>query len=73
MSIVASVRMVGHAQADGRRYVRETHTDHLGNVYVVDYGPVAGDTNYDTVMSDRAAAIENYLAEQEAQGLLDGD
>jgi len=33
MAIVASESIVGHLQRDGRRYVREVHTDHLGAVH----------------------------------------
>ncbi len=71
MSIVSSTYVEDHAQADGRHYVTETHTDHLGNKYVVEYLAAVG-TNYATVMTARAAQIEADLAEQEAAALLAG-
>jgi hypothetical protein len=39
MSIVSTV---GHAQIDGRHYVEELHTDHLGVVHRVEYLAAVG-------------------------------
>ena len=40
MRIVSSSYHLGHAQADGRRYVTETHVDHLKREHIIEYGPV---------------------------------
>lgn len=69
MSIVASTHVVGPAQVDGRHYVTETHTDHLGEVYALEYlAPVGAD--YVAIRTARAASLEAQLAEAEADALL---
>lgn len=69
MSIVSSTHTVGHAQIDGRRYLTERHTDHLGEVHQVEYLAAVG-TDYNAVMAARAVQIEQQLAEAEAAALL---
>jgi len=53
-----------HAQADGRTWVRETHTDHLGLEYVYSYLAAAG-TDTNAVMAARVATIDGYLTRNE--------
>lgn len=65
MSIVSSSFSVGHAQADGRRYVREEHVDHLGAVHAREYGPAPEGTNY--------AALRDAYAVMLAAALADGE
>jgi predicted lipoprotein len=69
MAIVSSTYEVGHAQADGRRYVVELHTDSAGTVHRVEYGPMADGTDYAAIMTARAAQISQQLADQEAESL----
>ena len=47
---------LGHAQASGGRYVKETHTDDFGVVEVIEYGPI-GVVDYNQVMLNRAISI----------------
>ena len=54
MSITSSTHTEGPAQVDGRHYVTETHTDHLGETYALEYlAPVGAD--YVAIRSARAA------------------
>lgn len=64
MSIVSSVLSVGAAQADGRVYVAESHTDHLGKVHRVSY-LTAGNADHTAAMNARVANITLNLAEVE--------
>lgn len=69
MSIVSSVHAEGPVQVDGRHYVTETHTDHLGEAYTLEYlAPVGAD--YVAIRTARAASLEAQLAEAEADALL---
>lgn len=69
MAIVSSSYVVDHAQVDGRNTVVETHTDHLGAVYIFEY--LADNAmNKDTILANRAAQLATDLAEGEAQALL---
>jgi len=64
MSIVSSTVAVEHAQIDGRRWARETHTDHLGIQHIFDYlSEVGADTA--AILAARAAALPGQLAAQE--------
>jgi hypothetical protein len=64
MSIVSSTVTVEHAQIDGRRWARETHTDHLGVQHIFDYlSEVGADTA--AILSARAAGLPGQLAAQE--------
>lgn len=69
MAIVSSTYEVGHAQADGRRYVVELHTDSTGKVHRIEYGPMPDGTDYQAIMEARAVQISDQLAEQEAEDL----
>jgi hypothetical protein len=68
--IVSSTHTVGHAQVDGRKWVIERHTDHLGAVHERRY-KAAPDADYVAIRTARAAQIEAELAEREAAALLD--
>ena len=68
MPIVSSTRVVGPAQPDGRKYVAEAHTDHLGTVRNVEYLAAVG-ADYDAILAARATYIESYLADEEAARL----
>ena len=69
MSITSSTHTEGPAQVDGRHYVTETHTDHLGETYALEYlAPVGAD--YVAIRSARAVSLEAQLAEAEADALL---
>jgi hypothetical protein len=69
MSIVSSVHVVDPAQIDGRAYVTEIHTDHLGGVYTASYLAAVG-TDYVAVRTQRAAALEVSLAESECRRVI---
>lgn len=69
MSIVTSTHAVGTAQKNGRAYVTETHTDHLGGVHRVEYLAAVG-ADYVAIRTARAAQIAVHLAEAEASALL---
>lgn len=71
MPIVSSSHVVGHAQRDGRQYVTETHTDDAGAVLVVEYLAEAG-ADHTAIRNARVAAMNEQLAEAEAQALIDG-
>lgn len=71
MSIASSTHTLGPVQADGRRYVTERHTDHLGNVYLAEYLAAPG-ANYAAIRTARAAQIEAALPEGETDAMLDG-
>lgn len=64
MSIVSSVIVSDRPQTDGRRFIRERHTDHLGDTHDAAYLAEV-DTDEDAVMAVRAAKIEAYLREAE--------
>lgn len=69
MAIVSTSHVVGHAQADGRRYVTETHTDSAGGVHVREYlAPVGAD--HAAIASAYAVDLAERLAEAELEGLL---
>jgi hypothetical protein len=56
MSIVSSIIAADDLQKDGRRWIRELHTDHIGVQYLVTYLGEAV-TNASAVMAARAAQI----------------
>lgn len=71
MTIASSVSIVGHAQRDGRCYVEERHTDHLGAVHRREFGPVLiGAVNVDALRAAHAAFLEVLLAEAEFRDRL---
>lgn len=71
MAIILSTHTVGHAQADGRRYVEEFHTDTVGVVHRVEYLAAAG-ADYVAIRDARAGQISEALAEAEFQALIGG-
>lgn len=72
-TIISSTYSLGHLQANGTRYVTETHTWDSGlPPTVIEYGPVPDSTDYQAIANARAAQIMASLAEQEAEALLNG-
>lgn len=63
MPVVASTYTEGPAQVDGRRYVKERHTDDAGRVYEYEW---LGSQDAGPVLSARAERLTALLAEQEA-------
>lgn len=64
MTISSSVISSDSAQADGRRYIREVHTDHLGREHVVLYlAPASWDAA--AVMAARVAGLETGMRDGE--------
>jgi hypothetical protein len=57
MSITNSQIVEDRTQADGRRWVRERHTDHVGKQHEIAYLAESG-TNANTAMTNRVAQIE---------------
>jgi hypothetical protein len=65
MSIVSSIfALVGPTQADGRQFVRETHTDNVAIQHFVDYLAAVG-ANYTAIMNARAITLAVQIADQE--------
>ena len=50
-------------QADGRRWVKETHTDHLGKKFYAEYLAAVG-FDYESCMNQRAANISVEIDQQ---------
>ena len=65
--IVSSVFVEGPAQADGRRYVNETHTDDHGHTHTFEW---LGDQDAAAVLSARAALLSEQIAQQRAVDAL---
>lgn len=70
MPIVSSSYTVGPLETCGRRWVREAHTDDLGTVHVREYLSADQAQDRDAILSARAAAINEQLAEAEAGEVL---
>lgn len=69
MSIVSSTFSIGHAQADGRKYVTETHIDNIGVAHSFEY--LAGaSADYAAIAAARAVQIQEQLAEAEFDALI---
>jgi len=64
MSIDASEIREDTIQIDGRRHIREVHTDHVGVEHHFVWMAEPGQ-NVSGVMTARAAWLPDYLAEQE--------
>ena len=64
MAIVSSEVMEDSVQVDGRRMIREKHTDDSGGEHFYSYMAESG-TDEDAVLAARAAWLPDYLAEQE--------
>jgi len=70
MTIVASTYTEGATQQDGRRYVKERHTDDGGRVYEYEW---LGAQDPAPVLAARAARLDELLAEQAAaQAQIEG-
>lgn len=65
--ITQSTYTEGPAQADGRRYVRETHTDDRGRTYDYEW---LGDQDAGLVLAARAATLTQQIAAQRAAEAL---
>lgn len=61
--IVSSTYTEGPLQADGRRYVSETHTDDRGQVYTYEW---LGFQDAALVLADRAALLSEQIAARRA-------
>lgn len=72
MAIVSSTHTVGPAQADGRRYVAEEHTDSNGGKHPAEYLAAVG-ADYVAIRTARAVYIAEQLAEAEAAQLTGQD
>jgi hypothetical protein len=64
MPIVTSSFAVGHSQRDGRRYVTETHVDHLGCVHEREY-LAAPDADHAALMATHAVTLQQQLRDDE--------
>ena len=68
MAITSSVVTVEHAQIDGRRWVREVHSDATGIAQIVDYlGASNAATTAQGIANARVATLNAQLAEAEAR------
>ena len=66
MPIISSTYTIDdHAQADGRRWVREQHTDHTGQTYTAEY-LAPEDWDYETTLQARATNIGREIDRREA-------
>lgn len=72
MAIVSTAINAGHEQIDGRRYVEELHTDHLGVVHSIEY-LAAADADTAAIAAAHAVQIAEDMAEAEAAALLERD
>lgn len=72
MPILRSTVSRGHAQADGRVYVREVHEWDDGSTTVVEYGPVAENLDLQAIATARAARIQEDRAQAEFEALIGG-
>ena len=74
MSITSSVVTVEHAQVDGRRWVREVHSDAIGVAQIVDYlGASNAATTAQGIANARVAGLNVQLADAEAQAKIADD
>lgn len=69
MAIISSEIAEDRAQIDGRRSIREVHTDDLGEQHVVTYLAEAG-ADVTLILPERAAQIDASLVEAEHQSNL---
>ena len=65
MAIVTSVLVYNRVQADGRRKVREDHTDDLGRVHTI-YTLIDDKADADAIMAARVAGLDAQLAAEQA-------
>jgi uncharacterized protein YciI len=69
MAITSSQILEDRAQVDGRRHVRERHTDHLTRQHDVTYMAAAG-ADVNATMTARVATIEAQLKQNEIDANL---
>lgn len=69
MPIVSSAKYQGHAQKDGRSFVREAHTDSAGRVHEFVYLADAG-TDTDAVLAARALELNARLPLDEVRACI---
>lgn len=69
MGIINSQIIEDSIQTDGRRWITERHTDHLGQFHTITY---MADPEFDATaaMNNRVTSIENKLAESEAESSI---
>lgn len=70
--MVSTYEVEAHTQADGRRYVNETHTDVAGGVHTLTYLADAG-ADYAAILAEHASQLEGRLADAEFNEVLNGD
>lgn len=70
--ISSSYALDAHAQADGRRYVREVHTLTVGGPYERSYLAAVG-ADYQSIMDERVPRINAALAEREAMSNIESE
>ena len=66
MSIASSLIVEDRAQVDGRRSVREHHTDHVGEVHAIAYLAESG-ADVSAALAPRAAQLEALLSDRDIQ------
>lgn len=66
VSVISSVIVEDSVQADGRRWIRERHTDQAGKIYEFAYLALASD-NVTTMMNARIASINAGMVADEIQ------
>lgn len=71
MAILSSTFAVGHAQADGRRYVTERHTDDAGGVHEREYLAALG-ADHAAIAAAYAVELADELAAGEFEAILNG-
>lgn len=69
MAIVSSIILETSIQTDGRRWIREKHTDHLGFLHFAQYLTNA-DSDINAIMLARIPFINSMLIENEEQKLI---
>jgi len=72
--IISSTYAVGHAQANGSRYVTETHVWDTGDPpTVIEYGPVMTEAlDLQAVANARAVQLQEQAAQAEFEALIGG-
>jgi hypothetical protein len=72
-SIISSEFTLGHQQANGTRYVTETHTWDGGlPPTVLEYGPVPDTVDHQAIANARATQLMDQLAQQEFEEIIGG-
>lgn len=70
--IVSSTYTLSGLEADGRRWCREVHTDHLGVEHIVRYLAAVG-ADYAAILADRATRVWADLVGHEIEAALKVD